>query len=94
MEITQTKLAALAGVSQNTVHRALHGMSGVSAPTRDKIKSLATAYGYRLNSAARNMRTGRTGQVGVLVLDDPAYTFLRSPLLELIWGVNAGAGGG
>jgi DNA-binding LacI/PurR family transcriptional regulator len=90
MEINQTKLAALAGVSQNTVHRALHGMGGVSEQTRDKIRSLAHAYGYRLNSAARNMRTGRTGQVGVLVLDSPAHHYLRNPLLELIWGVNAG----
>lgn len=90
MEINQTKLAALAGVSQNTVHRALHGMSGVSEQTRIKIRSLASTYGYRLNSAARNMRTGRTGQVGVLVLDSPAHGYIRSPLLELIWGVNAG----
>jgi len=90
MEINQTKLAALAGVSQNTVHRALHGMSGVSEQTRSKIRSLASTYGYRLNSAARNMRTGRTGQVGILVLDSPLHTYLRSPLLELIWGVNAG----
>lgn len=90
MEINQTKLAALAGVSQNTVHRALHGMGGVSEQTRNKIRSLANAYGYRLNSAARNMRTGRTGQVGVLVLDSPSHQYLRSPLLELIWGVNAG----
>jgi DNA-binding LacI/PurR family transcriptional regulator len=90
MEITQTELALLAGVSQRTVHRALHGMNGVGETTRTKIRSLASAHGYRLNSAARTMRTGRTGQVGILVLDSPRHTYLRSPLLELIWGVNAG----
>jgi len=95
MDITQTKLAALAGVSQNTVHRALHGMGGVSEKTRKVIHELASTHGCRLNSAARNMRTGRTGQVGVLVLDSPAHSYIRAPLLELTWGINAGleAGG-
>lgn len=90
VEITQTKLAELAGVSQNTVHRALHGMSGVSEETRQRIHSLAATHGYRLNTAARNMRTGRTGQIGVLVLDTPSRRYVHPALFELSWGVNAG----
>ena len=95
MDVTQTKLAELAGVSQNTVHRALYGMPGVSAATRELIHQLAAEHGYRVNTAARNMRTGRTGQVGVLVLDNPARRYVHPALFELTWGVNSGleAGG-
>lgn len=90
MEITQNKLAELAGVSQYAVHRALHGLDGVSEETRRRIHALAAEHGYRLNTAARTMRTGRTGQVGVLVLDTPSRRYIHPALFELTWGVNAG----
>lgn len=95
VSITQTKLAELAGVSQYAVHRALHGHDGVSEETRQRIHDLATKHGYRLNTAARNMRTGRTGQIGVLMLDSPDRRYVHPALFELTWGVNAGleAGG-
>lgn len=36
------------------------------------------------------MRTGRTGQVGVLVLDAPARRYVHPALFELTWGINTG----
>lgn len=65
-------------------------MGGVSEETRQRIHALALTHGYRLNTAARNMRTGRTGQIGVLVLDIPDRRYVHPALFELSWGVNAG----
>jgi DNA-binding LacI/PurR family transcriptional regulator len=60
-------LARLAGVSTITVSRALRDSPLVTGPTRDKIRRLAAEQGYRLNLSARNLRTGRSHSVAVVV---------------------------
>jgi DNA-binding LacI/PurR family transcriptional regulator len=60
-------LAALAGVSAMTVHRALHDHPGIKAATRLRILDLARKHRYRPNGIARAMRQGRTGTVGLAV---------------------------
>jgi len=60
-------LAALAGVSAMTVHRALHDHPGINAATRKRILDLARKHHYRPNGIARAMRQGRTGTVGLAV---------------------------
>lgn len=60
-------LAEIAGVSTATVSRALAGTGNISAATRDRIRALAEQYDFRPSSTARNLRTGRTGTVGVIV---------------------------
>ncbi|MCX7676907.1 MAG: LacI family DNA-binding transcriptional regulator [Alteraurantiacibacter sp.] len=60
-------LARIAGVSTATVSRALAGTGNISAATREKIRALAKQYDFRPSSMARNLRTGRTGTVGVIV---------------------------
>lgn len=65
--ITQTQIAELVGVSQMTVHKALHGHQKVSAATREKILKVARKHGYRTNAAASTMRTGRTGCIALLL---------------------------
>lgn len=53
--ISSLELARLAGVSQGTVDRALHGRPGIAEATRERILALAAAHGYRANPVAREM---------------------------------------
>ena len=60
-------LAVLAGVSAGTVSRALAGSELISFKTRERIKALADEHSFRPNVLARNLRTQRTGAIGVVV---------------------------
>lgn len=66
MLTSQQQLADLAGVTRLTVHRALRNQPGVSEATRRRIRRLATDNGYRLNTAARAVVTGRHRSVALL----------------------------
>lgn len=61
------ELAALAKVSTGTVSRALAGSELISKTTRERIQAIADLYGFQPNVMARNLRTQRTGAIGVLV---------------------------
>ena len=63
---SQQQLADLAGVTRLTVHRALNGRPGISDATRRRIRRLAADNGYRLNTAARAVVTGRHRSVALL----------------------------
>lgn len=65
-------VAKTVGVSPSTVSRALNG-GMVSDATRAKIVRAADQLGYRPNTAARELVTGRKGAVGVLVTDIGNY---------------------
>ncbi len=64
---TQTDIARLAGVSQKTVHLALHDRPGVNPATADRIRKIAAEHGYRLNAAASAMRSQSTRYIGLIV---------------------------
>jgi DNA-binding LacI/PurR family transcriptional regulator len=64
---TMKELAELAGVTAGTVSRALAGSPLISADTRERIQTLARDHGFRLNVVARNLRTQKTGAIGVLI---------------------------
>lgn len=67
--ITAADLAALCGVSQGTVDRALHGRGEIRAETRERILKVAAEYGYVPNVSARRLAGGKSGLVGVVVFD-------------------------
>ena len=67
--MTAADLAALCGVSQGTVDRALHGRGEIKAETRERILKVAAEYGYRPNISARRLAGGKSGLVGVVVFD-------------------------
>ena len=69
--MTMQDLAALAGVSSITVSRALRGSTLVREEVREQIKALAAKHGYRLNAAARNLRTMRAHSITAVVEMDP-----------------------
>ena len=47
MKVTLKQIAERTGVSINTVSMVLRGMSGISAPTRDRVRRAAGEMGYR-----------------------------------------------
>lgn len=69
--MTMADLAALAKVSKITVSRALRDSSLVREEVRTRIKGLAEAHGYRLNAAARSLRTRRAHSVTAILDMDP-----------------------
>lgn len=61
------ELARIAGVSAATVSRSLAGSGKISPATRERIRKLADELGFRPSSMARNLRTGKTGTIGVTI---------------------------
>ena len=57
-------VAALAGVSSQTVSRVLHGYTAVTSYTRTRVLSAIDELGYRPNNAARSLVTGRAARSG------------------------------
>ena len=60
------EVAALAGVSPATVSRALRGLPGVSASTRQNVEQAAATLGYVASPSAAALTTGRTSAIGVM----------------------------
>ncbi len=57
--MTMDQLAQIAGVSKITISRALADSPLVRTELRERIKQIARDHGYRLNTAARNLRLRR-----------------------------------
>ena len=66
--VTMTDVARLAGVSQATVSLVLNKTGGkrVSKATQDRVMSAVEQLGYRVNSAAKTLREGRSQLIGFL----------------------------
>jgi LacI family transcriptional regulator len=70
-------VARRAGVSTSTAARALGGYGTVSPATAARVRDAADDVGYRANSVARSMITGRTMTLGVIVADVENEFFAR-----------------
>src|SRR4051794_13116969 len=66
-------VAALAGVSHQTVSRVLHESPSVRPETRARVLEAMKTLDYRPNSAARALVTGRTRTLGVISFDTTLY---------------------
>ncbi|MDF3291362.1 LacI family DNA-binding transcriptional regulator [Streptomyces silvisoli] len=60
-------VAAAAGVSITTVSDALNGKGRLPDATRRHVREVANRLGYRPSAAARTLRTGRSGLIGLTV---------------------------
>jgi len=61
------ELAQIAGVSTSTVSRALSGKGVLNERTRSRIQAIAEEYDFRPSALAQNLRTQRTGAIGVVI---------------------------
>lgn len=66
---TLRDVARAAGVSTATASRVLNSKPFVSADVRQRVLAASNTLGYRPDVAARSMRTGTTGAVGLVVSD-------------------------
>nr|WP_217507592.1 LacI family DNA-binding transcriptional regulator [Curtobacterium albidum] len=83
-------VAAAAGVSRQTVTRAMNGMYGISAATKERVLAAASALHYRPSRFGRGLVTGGDRQLGLVVND------LRNPyspeLAAAVLGLAAARG--
>ncbi len=68
--VTLKDIAKAAGVSINTVSRALNGKPDVNAQTRQRVMEAANALGYVPNKSALSLKTQKTHIIGVLIEDN------------------------
>ncbi|GAA1788569.1 LacI family DNA-binding transcriptional regulator [Agromyces lapidis] len=62
-------VAVHAGVSAQTVSRVANGQSNVRQSTRERVQASMQALGYRPNSAARNLKSGRFRSIGFVTFN-------------------------
>jgi LacI family transcriptional regulator len=84
--ITSRRVAEISGVSQTTVSRVLANHPNVSETTRARVLRVLNETGYAPNLAARTMRTGSTGAIGVVIgrVTNPFYPMLAEALHQQI----------
>lgn len=68
---TSFDIAALAGVSQPTVSRALSGNPSVSAETRRRVLEAARELNYTVDKNASGLRTRQSRTIALLFFEDP-----------------------
>ncbi|MYJ46125.1 MAG: LacI family transcriptional regulator [Acidimicrobiales bacterium] len=80
--VTSRDVAAAAGVHQSTVSRVLNGDQRISNNTRKRVEATAEQLGYVPSKRAQNLRTRRSGVVGVMVhdIDNAFYLSLLSDM--------------
>jgi DNA-binding LacI/PurR family transcriptional regulator len=66
-------VARAAGVSQKTVSRVINNEPYVRPHVRERVLAAAQSLGYRRNSAARALISGRSHRLGVVSLGTPLY---------------------
>jgi len=81
-------VARTAGVSAQTVSRALRGSPNVNPETKRRVLAAVEQLGYRFNNAARVLASGRSHTLGLVLLHSGGY-YSRSAVTA---GVEAAAG--
>jgi DNA-binding LacI/PurR family transcriptional regulator len=81
-------VARTAGVSAQTVSRALRDSPNVTPETRRRVLAAVDRLGYRFNNAARMLSSGRSHTIGLVLLQSGGY-YARSAVTA---GVEAAAG--
>ncbi|GAA3887506.1 LacI family DNA-binding transcriptional regulator [Streptomyces sedi] len=78
--VTMSDVARAAGVSAMTVSNVINGHPHVSEETRRRVAEAVDRLGYRMNYAARHLRSGTTGVIGLAVpgIDQPYYGHLAA----------------
>ena len=72
--LTIRDVAALAGVSQGTVSKALNDAPGVGAETRARILKVIEDLDYHPDASARSLVARKTGSIGVIIPHTGSYS--------------------
>ena len=82
MKPSLKQIAAQAGFSFQAVSQALNGTGALKGATRSHILEVARRMGYRPNGFARAIRTGRFGNVGLLLSTVKLFSYLDDEFLD------------
>ncbi|MFI8634187.1 LacI family DNA-binding transcriptional regulator [Microbacterium sp. NPDC077663] len=85
MTATLHDVAKAAGVSPMTVSNVVNGHPNVRPATRDRVLEAISRLDYRVNVAARRLRQGRTGIIGLAVpeIDRPYFGHLAARVIQI-----------
>ncbi|MBD7980027.1 LacI family DNA-binding transcriptional regulator [Oerskovia merdavium] len=85
---TLARVAALAGVSVSTASLAFSGAGPITPETRDRVMAAATELGYAgPNPLGRQLRSGRSGIVGVVIGDQLKRAFRDPVAVQVLDGL-------
>lgn len=88
--VSMADVAALAGVSGQTVSRVANQQARVDASTRARVEAAMHQLGYRPHRAARTLRTGRSNSIGLVV--STLATVGNSRMLDAVSAAASEAG--
>src|SRR3984957_9648608 len=72
-KVTMKNVAALSGVSYQTVSRVINGMPDVSDKTRKRVQKVMKKVGFRPNMTARQLRSRRSTTIGLVTFATDYY---------------------
>lgn len=81
-------LAASLGLSQTTVSRALNGYPEVSETTRERVVAAASKHGYRPDSRARSLATGKAMAVGLVIPMTSRHEMVNPVFADFVAGAG------
>ena len=84
--VTLKDIARQCGVSVASVSKAINHMPGVGAKTAQHIRDTAKALGYLPNAAAQALKTNRSFNIGVLLVDDDQQGLLHNFFVTVLEG--------
>lgn len=88
-KLTVKSVAEILGVSTATISNAFNRPDQLSVELREKILAECNRLGYHgPNPAARSLRTGATGVVGVMLADKLSFNFTDPCAIEFLQGVS------
>ena len=79
-----TDVARLAGVSHQTVSRVINGSPSIRPETKERVLRAIEKLGYRPNTAARALVSGRSGTIGIIATETSLFgpTSIRRTIEE------------
>lgn len=81
MPVSIKTIAEECGVSRQAVSNALTDKGRLAPETRERIVQVARELGYRPNSIARTMQSGRFGSIALLLSTKDGHSWMPDPLL-------------
>ncbi|MEW5630208.1 LacI family DNA-binding transcriptional regulator [Streptomyces hydrogenans] len=84
--VTMSEVARVAGVSVTTVSYVLSGKRPVAPATREAVQAAVAQLGFRLNTVAQSLRTGRSSTAALIIPDiaNPFYAELARGLQDTL----------